>query len=512
MELTPFRLRRYIRRWLTFALVGLILGGAAAYAASKSMTPEYTAHASVVVQSANNVQSGASFTQTANQAANTVAALITQRPVLDAVRDELQLRYTGNELWDRVTASAQPDTSLVEVGVTDPSPQEAARIANAIIRRFVVDTEKQTRQRGDQVAGELAARIRSLRGQADEAAITALTAQYANVVSQQAQALGNVAVASTAAVPTSPVTPRTLLNTAIGALLGLLLGVGFAALRQYVDQGVHTADDVAERLDAPVLATVPRLRGREGAEASSDSSVDEAYRMLRASILFSAMGKPATSILVTSMKAGEGKTQTASSLARLIAAAGQRVLLIDADMRRPRLHEVFDERLHNGLSEYLLHFGADASHQGDEHLRSVSENLSLLTAGTPPPNPAELLSGPYMPEFMRSLERAFDVVIVDTPPIGAVTDAISLAPLTSLAVIVIEAGRTNARDAARGLALLKSTGATVGGVVLNKVKDRALETYQYAYYGTTVPENGAVADAQDGERLSDAAPETSRSA
>jgi capsular exopolysaccharide synthesis family protein len=282
----------------------------------------------------------------------------------------------------------------------------------------------------------------------------------------------------------SATSPKVLLNTAVGALAGLLIGFVMVALLEYLDQGVKTAEDVADRLGLPCLAVIPRYAtGDRGRAQPADklAGANEAYRRLRTSLLFASPDATLRSIAITSVRSGEGKTQTAANLAVALASSEKRVLLIDGDMRRPSLHRVFNRPLFGGMSELILAVkpGQKLSLNGT-HTTS-HRNLALITSGTIPPNPSELLSSDRAALLLRGLEAQFDVTVIDTPPIDAVSDALTLAAEASGTVLVLEAGRTNVADATKTLDALRSVGATVLGVVLNKARERRDAAYYYYY-------------------------------
>jgi capsular exopolysaccharide synthesis family protein len=278
----------------------------------------------------------------------------------------------------------------------------------------------------------------------------------------------------------------------------------------YLDDGLRSEEDIREKLGLTTLAVVPRYRRtRKGGvrEGRDSAAAAEAYRRLRTNLLFSSVDRPLTSVVVTSVSPGEGKTRTAANLAAITAAVDQRVLLVDADMRRPRQHTIFGQAPQEGMSELLLMSGrAGATSEVNGRHRTQHANLSLLSAGTIPPNPAELLASKHLGGVVHSLERQFDLVVFDTPPASLVTDALTLASKTSGVIVVIESGRTGARQVRATIDSLRSVGATVIGVVLNKMDNkRAPGAYGYGY-GYTAQGEGSDPGAGGWVPIDDGAP------
>jgi succinoglycan biosynthesis transport protein ExoP len=520
--MTPQRLAKLARRWALLIVVLIACGAASAYLTSSVLTPMYRASGVLVVRAASTQQSNA-FSQTANQVTATDAALVTQLPTMQQVIKELGLSDTPEKLRARVAVVPQQTTNLIDVAVTDRSPQRSADIANKLMSDFVETFTSDNQARIAQAGAALQAQVTSLETtlaseetqlakaqaaktdtatlqqqiQANGALLTQLTTNYSSFRSQQAEALDTIAIASAAELPLTPSSPQKTLNTALGALAGLLLGLGIAALSEYVDQGLRTPDEVRERLGLPTLAVIPKFAPSKSGDAHGDNRTDaagEAYRRLRTNIMFAGVDGPTTSVVITSVAAGEGKSRTAANIAAVMAAAGQNVLLVDADMRRPTQHRLFGRLLGDGLSELLLLSAHGTPPNIDGRFSTGTPNLSILPAGTIPPNPSELLASKYTSGVMRYLENTFELVVFDTPPTALVTDALSLASLATATVIVVEPGKSNARAVGAAVESLRSVGAHVVGVVLNKAQDREMRGYAEYYggygYGPLANESG----------------------
>jgi polysaccharide biosynthesis transport protein len=292
----------------------------------------------------------------------------------------------------------------------------------------------------------------------------------------------NVRVVDAAAMTSSPVSPRRALTILIGLLGGSLLGIGLAFFFEYLDNRLKTPEEIETHLGLPSIGLIPSLAAKgHGANPLINNGVPpnfaEAFRALRTNILFSATDDRCRSVVVTSTAPGEGKTMVASNLAVGMAQAGQRVLLIDADMRRPRGHEVFGVKSDPGLSNVLV----GAAKPGDVVHKTAVANLWVMAAGKTPPNPAELLGSRRFVELLGTVTEEFDLVVIDTPPVMAVTDAAIAANRASGVLFVVAAEQTNRQAAQQALDQLEHARARFVGAVLNRV-DLERESFYYARY------------------------------
>ncbi|MEP6915869.1 MAG: polysaccharide biosynthesis tyrosine autokinase, partial [Acidobacteriota bacterium] len=294
-----------------------------------------------------------------------------------------------------------------------------------------------------------------------------------------------VRIVDAAELPRVPARPQRLRATAIGFIAAMVLAIGLVFSLEALDTRIKSPEDVMQRLKLASLGIVPQLAARDFqngtlliTEANAPPHFVEAFRSLRTSILFASAERGGRSILVSSTAPGEGKTLVSSNLALALAMAGQRVLLVDADMRRPKVHEMFGCSLAPGLSNVLV--GETAA---DAAIRpSGSDNLSLLSAGTPPPNPPELLGSVPFAELMTSMSSRFDWVVLDSPPVRAVADAAIIAHLATSVVFVVGAEMTDAASAKSAVDRLAATQGKVAGVVLNRVQLRRHSYYYARYY------------------------------
>ncbi len=288
-----------------------------------------------------------------------------------------------------------------------------------------------------------------------------------------------------ATLPSSPSSPSHVRDGALGLIVGLALGTGWALLRERLDDRIKSQSELERRLGAPVLAAVSHVPAwRDAGDAvvvtltDPKSPVSEAYRTLRTNLQFLASKQDLRTIVITSPTAGDGKTATAVNLAVAMAQADQRVVVVSADLRRPRLHRFLDLPNDTGLSLVL---------SGANEVREAARvpgvrNLRVIPSGPVPPNPAELLQGSRMQEILGQLREFADVVVIDTPPVLAVADASILASRVDGTLLVVNADSASRTATSQARRQLENAGARIIGAVLNNFDPAAADTYPYYYY------------------------------
>jgi polysaccharide biosynthesis transport protein len=314
----------------------------------------------------------------------------------------------------------------------------------------------------------------------------------------------NISVIEVAIPPEMPVAPRRLMTVMAALFLSTLFGMGLALVLEYLDDTIRSTEEIEVYLQLPALAAIPRIDSlqkrklllvgaTEGEEdddyinselliyADPRSSLAEAYRHLRTSILLSTAGRAPKSLLITSSLPSEGKTTTATNTAISLAQTGAKVLIIDADMRRPRLHSIFNLDNRDGLSTLLSSELSDA-----EIDRVVAQDektkLYMLTSGPVPPNPAELIGSEQMAALLKMLQQRFTHIVVDSPPIASFTDGVLIASMVDGVILVVHSGQSSRQVVRRTRQLLNEIGAKIFGVVLNKVNLSTQDQYYYQSY------------------------------
>lgn len=297
----------------------------------------------------------------------------------------------------------------------------------------------------------------------------------------------NVWVVEKAEVPKRPVKPKKSLNILLGIIVGLFGGIGLTFFFDYLDNTIKSPDEVEARLGLSVLGMVPLLHSREGniediLIQDPQTAFSEHYKNLRTALLLSSATKPPQNILVTSMGPEEGKTVTSLNLALTIAESDYSVLLIDSDLRKPRIHLIFGLNNEKGLSSFLA--GTTSS---IKVIRGPKKNLSIIPAGPLPPNPSELLSSHKLNELIRVLKDRYDIIIWDSPPLMTVTDGLILSKMLDGTVIVTKAGKTTYDIVRRGLKAIRGRRSTdseshILGIVINAVDVKKSDYYYYKHY------------------------------
>ncbi|MDD5712039.1 MAG: polysaccharide biosynthesis tyrosine autokinase [Smithellaceae bacterium] len=313
--------------------------------------------------------------------------------------------------------------------------------------------------------------------------------------------MANIRIVDFAEIPKSPVKPKKAQNILLAVIVGLSLGVGLAFFIEYIDNTIKIPDDIKQHLpDVPYLGPVPAISSSNADNpdverrpeddlitvASPKSTASESYRGIRTGILFSSADTSPQLLLVTSAGPHEGKTITAANLAVTMAQAGSRVLVIDCDMRRPRLHKVFSENRDKGMSNILV----GACNLEDAVMKTTIPNIDIITSGPIPPNPSEILGSHRMTDFLSKARETYERIIIDSPPITAVTDAAVLSQYVDGVVLVIRSGETHREVIKNGIAQLRSVNAHILGAVLNGVEMGSDSYYYYQYYYYYYGEDG----------------------
>ncbi len=541
-----------LRRWWWMMLAFALVGGAIAYFLTPTPPPVYQASTTVLISQGSNAVPSEGDVSAGQRLASTYSQLISARPILEEVIQNLNLDITSETLAAQIRVSDISNTNLLVLTVQDGDPQRAADIANEVVRVFIQRNQEIQASRysasKEGLQNEIAAiqdeivqlqtNIEQLQANIDEAAariddineresnlpagaalppeqvaernqleeqinewiaernrleivLTQYQTRYSTLLSSfegvrlaEAEAIDFMSVLEEAQTGklTSPA-PKKLVNALQAALVGLILGGGLAFLIENLRESVSTSEDVEKLTGFPTLGVIANIRGDKASDKlvtvrHPRAPVAEAYRVLRANLEFSLEDSPIHAIVVTSSSPVEGKTTTAANLAVAIAQSGKRVILVDADLRRPTTHKLFEQTNTRGVTTALVQDGTDSV--GDHMVATGIDNLYLMPSGPLPPNPADILGSARMAELITKLKSYADVIIVDTPPLLAMADATLLARACDATLLVVKADSTRPDLLRRARDQLLQSGTNVLGVVLNRVAETR-DGYYYAY-------------------------------
>ncbi|WP_083706468.1 polysaccharide biosynthesis tyrosine autokinase [Arthrobacter sp. QXT-31] len=434
------------RSWLLItclALLGLLGGGASALLVKP--TYESETQLFVAIQNSGSVQElqqGNTFSQARVQSyVKTVATPAVLQPVIDS----LGLSESPLQLAERVKATSDLNTVLITIAVEDSSPVQAAAIAQATGTSLIKVVD--SLERSDKTS----------------------------------ESPVKLSVVTPAVAPTTAISPNTKLSLSLGLMGGLVVGLGAAVLRHRLDNRIGGESDLRAITDSPILGGISFESEAKGrpliTQIAGQSPRAESFRQLRTNLQFATVGQKSAAVLVTSSLPGEGKTTTATNLAIALSQAGQSVVLVDADLRRPMVSEYLGLERNVGLTTVLI---------GTAELNDVlqpwgDDNLYVVSSGRIPPNPSELLGSEAMVQVIKRLEATFDVVIIDSPPLLPVTDATVLSQSVGGVILVVDSKNTTQASVQRSLQSLSMVDANLLGVVLNRLPVKGPDSYGYSY-------------------------------
>mgnify|MGYP001075223373 CR=1 FL=1 len=504
---------KVIWRWLWLIVLGVAVAAVSTYLAVRPQPPVYQAKTTLVVgQVLQQQQPSQVDVWLAQSLAQTYSQIAQRRAVQDATKEALGL------LWlPEYSVSQVPNTQLLEIEVTDIDPQQAAAVANELANQLILESPTSSgpeqAQRQDfvrQQLDDLEANIDATKAEitklqqalggmfsAREIAdtqnqIAALQqklnnyqANYGQLLNFMGQgAVNTLSVVEPAIVPTNPIGSGKVKTVLLAAAVGLVLAVATAFLLEYLDDTIKSPTDVDKAMHLTTLVGISRIPGQELREKlitvkHPKSPISEAYRVLRTNLRFSSLDQPLRTLVITSPNPVEGKSTTVANLGVVMAQAGKSVIVVDSDLRRPVLHRIFGVENDHGLTDVLL--SAEPSLDGQLQPTGV-ENLRLLNTGPLPPNPSELLGSQRMAALIERLKEEADVVLFDSPPSLAVTDASVLATQTDGVLIVTDAGRTRRNLAKESVERFQQVGVNLLGVVLNRLRPGRGSYYYYYYH------------------------------
>lgn len=455
-------LRQYsavLLRWWWLLVLGTVLAAGSAFAVSRGMPKEYKATTTLFINQVSNpgtlTYSDALLNQ---QLVKTYSQMAVQPVVLSAVRDRLKLPYNDTQLSRMITGQPVQGTQLIEISVQGTNPVQIRDIANTLTAVFI---------------------------------------QQQQPFLPKGQTNSAIRVAQPALAPIQPIGPNVKLDTVMAAVVGMLVALGVVALLEYLDDTVKTPGDLEQAASLVALGAVMRMPASRpdashlviGEQGHGPAS--EAYRLVRANLEFAGVGRKPSALVVTSGGPGEGKSTTVANLAIVLAQAGKRVVVVDADLRKPSLHQLFQVANERGLSNLLI--GDDLT-DGTFLQDTGIDGLRILTSGPRPPNPAELLSSERLSVIVSALKELADVVLIDSPPALAVADPVVIASRVDGTLLVVDSERTRTETLQRTAEALGKSGTRIVGAVLNKLSTGRGRGYYY-YYRYYGPDGGSSATA-----------------
>lgn len=451
MDISEY-LRLLRRQWIvivSFALLGVIAGIGASIVATKEYTASTRLFVSVQASDSNSTVDAFQGGNAAQQRVRSYVDVVSSSRVLGPVVDELQLDTSAKALAAQVSAAAPASSTILSIAVTDEDPAEASRIANAIgdsVRKVVADD---------------------------------LEAPLAG-----GQSLVKLETIEPAVAPVTPTSPKRAMNAAMGLFAGLVVGVGVAALRSSLDTRIRGTQDIESMSTKPVLGGIsfdPNAQRRPLiVHADPRSPRAEAFRALRTNLRFVGLESGRRAFVTTSAMPSEGKTTTTANLAIALAESGASVVLVDADLRRPRTAQLMGIEGAIGLTDVLI-----GAVEVDDAMQPWGHGgLSVLPAGSIPPNPSELLGSAAMEAVVEELSQRFDYVLIDAPPVLPVTDAAILSQLTAGALLVTAADKSTRPQFRAAQESLERVGAKVLGTVVTMLPSKGANAYGYGYYAS----------------------------
>ena len=514
------------RGWLVILI--MLIAGATAFVVSSRQQEQYSATAGLLVISGQNVgENELSAIQASRSIAETYRLLIETGPVLDAVVEELDLPYGIQELNEKISTSIAGETQLIEVSAVDNDPEQAALIANTVVERFETYLGEKIDVRVADARESLDAQIAELEAQRDEInsrideleggdnaddasvqreleslneersrveqSITNLREQALTVNSGIVAFSAKVEMWDPARVPSAPFEPRPLFSTMLGLFVGLLLGVGLVALLEFLDNTVKPEQNVAALAGAPLLATVSQISKLQpgGAQvytmSQPQSSAAESMRLLRTNLEFASASGKVTRLVITSPGAGEGKSTICANLGVVMAQAGMKTVMIDADLRKPTQNRIFGVQNDRGLTTLLTH--------PDESWEKIAKKVALpglllIPSGPVPPNPSDLVSSDRFRKLLDRIQEDADLIIIDSPPVLSASDSLAIATHTDGMMLVCRSHDTRIDALRHASHAVHQGGIRLVGVVLNRLKGQQGASYYGDYYG---PEAGSTA-------------------
>jgi Mrp family chromosome partitioning ATPase/capsular polysaccharide biosynthesis protein len=523
--------------WWLIVLSVLVASGSSYYAVSRAPRIYQATVAVRIGQTVTKANPTYQDFEISHQLALTYVDMVKRRAVLAGVAEALDLGYVPSK--DNVSASQVPGTELIEIYVRDTSPERARDLADEIARQLILQTPayskenqerrafmeeqlkslqaniQETEAEMEEVRAKLAAANSARAIQQYQGNISALKekqsayqANYASFAQSTADAVNYLTIVEPATTPTRPISPNVQQTVLVAAAIGLGLAVGGAVVIELLDDTIKTPNDVSRAADVSILGAIARIPGDNGTDMlitkkDPRSPISESFRALRTNIQFSLLDTPTRTMMVTSPDPMEGKSFILANLAIVLAQAGNSVLLVDADLRRPTQHEVFGLSNERGLSRALLgsepriadyaqlvaidnlpesQLDVEERRKTDDGGSYGGGELRVITSGPIPPNAADLVASERMRSLVERLKSHADFVLFDVPPVMVVTDAVMLSTRVDAVLLLNDVGHTRRARVQRAVERLRHVNANLLGVILNRVSSSGEGYHSNGYY------------------------------
>ena len=511
-------LRQYLSlvgKWAWLIVLSVVIAGGGSYLASRSATPLYRTKTTLMVgRATQNPDPNTADMYTGQQLAYTYTQLVRREPVLNGAIEGLDLQMSWEALSNRVSANIIAQTQLLEISVIDSDPYRAKVLADAIAQQLILQSPTGTsantqeemafiksqlselknkvedgqdevnRLKQELDAANSASQIQNLQNQINvlETKISGWQSTYSQLlISLQGGDVNALTVIEEATVPSTPISPNVKMNVLLASVIGIILAVGGVFLIEYLDDTIKTLEDIERTTKLPALGAIARIEGKGYPEKlialrEPLAPSVELYRSLRTNIQYSSVNKNVRTFLMTGPGPSEGKSVCLANLGVVMAQSNLKVIVVDADLRRPVQHEIFGLANGTGLSDVILHPNSGVN----EYLQTTEmDNLRVLTSGPLPPNPAELLGSERMKEIIEELKAEADIVLFDSPPSLVVADAVILSTRVDGVIMINDVGHTRFNEARRAAEEMRRVQANLLGVVLNRFSQ---ERNGYYYY------------------------------
>ena len=503
-----------LRHWLWLIILGGAVAAVSAFAISRFQEPVYRATSILLINESLATNDNNSFQslQSSERLAVSFVIRLTNYEVLTESITELGLDMTADELQKAVQVNSINNSQLISLNVEGHDPQIITALANEIPQKFAehnmamqlerfADSKINLEDELALVAEELILAESALNTELNDGnrqlAVDRLSGNmqslrethsrllqsYEDIRVAEAENLNNIIIEEYARVPEEPIRPRIVTNTLLAGMVGIMLAIGVIFLIEYLDDTVKDSSSLEHITGLNVLGIITKQNNLDKDAppvmvTQLRSPNAEAYRQVRTNVQYVGVSQELSTILVTSPSQGEGKSTIATNLAITLAQSNNKVVLIDCDMRRPTLHRKFNLPNNVGLTNLLLSKEDDPSFIQE----TGTENLRIITTGSLPPNPAELIQSERMQHILDWLNEVADYIVIDSPPALVVTDSILLSQIASITMLVVAAGKTRQQSLLLAIQRIKAVDGYIAGIIINKVHARHSSYYYHNYY------------------------------